>query len=110
MQDNRIRENILKKEGLASADSKAFFCQSTKNSNKRNSHTIDVNIGRHTRTASRDAWERSFRIEQSKGLDPMIMVGTQLADLRSTLKSQADTKDKFISARVSRYTGERASA
>ena len=40
----------------------------------------------------------------------MIMVGTQLADLRSTLKSQADTKDKFISARVSRYTGERASA
>lgn len=41
----------------------------------------------------------------------MVMVGTQLVDLKSTLKpTVSTTKEQFISARVSRYTGERTSA
>jgi len=57
-----------------------------------------------SRPASRDAWTYSFRLEQAKGLDPMMLTGTRLSDLKGTLRrdKQNDTKSR----RVDNLTGD----
>ena len=104
-----MREEILKKGGLDAAESRAFFCKTTRNAD-HNVRTLDINLGRITRPNSRDAWEHSFKISKTKGLDPMVMVGTQLNDLTSTLKPKFPAKAEFITTRVSNFAGEHDSA
>ena len=58
----------------------------------------------NTGPVSRDAWQYSFRVEQAKGLDHMIMTGTKLTDLKSTLHK--DNKSDIMGGHIGNLTGD----